>query len=502
MMYPSLSTVTRLARRFNRIPVYREMNISEPGMLMLLRSLQSQENVVFLESAHGRGKPQRFSFLGIHPRRLVRCVSPGEVLVSEGGREERLEINFFDYMKARMAEHRAPHYPRYGDFNGGYAGYMGFGLVNHCGIMRAPVKENAPHPLAMFHLIDDFIVHDGRENCYHAATCIDTEGGEPIALLYERACARLEMIERETIARIVHTRVPCLPLRADADCLAFRDEPARFMEKVARARELIGAGEALQVVLSMRADITERVDPFLFYLRLRRLNPSPYMFFLKFGDLVVTGSSPEIHVKVKNGKAVLKPIAGTIRQGEDRAESARNKAALLADPKERAEHLMLVDLARNDLARISAAGSVRVTRFMEPEDYSHVIHLVSLVESGLRPRTDAVDVLRETFPAGTVSGAPKVRALEIIDELEDHARGIYAGAVGYLGFNGHADTCITIRTAVFSPEESYLQAGAGIVYDSVPENEYREIRHKLAALAASLPFGRTQEDKEELACSV
>jgi anthranilate synthase component 1 len=216
------------------------------------------------------------------------------------------------------------------------------------------------------------------------------------------------------------------------------------------------------------------------------------MFFLKSGDLVVTGSSPEIHVKLIGNKAILKPIAGTIAQGATKEENEANKKTLLGDIKERAEHLMLVDLARNDLSRIAVPGSVKVTQFMEPEDYSHVIHLVSTVEAELHEEKHAVDVLRETFPAGTVSGAPKVRAIEIIDEFEEYPREMYAGAVGYFGFNGNTDTCITIRTAYFQEDKNFIQAGAGIVQDSVPEKEYNEICKKLEALAVSLPFGEVK----------
>jgi anthranilate synthase component 1 len=260
------------------------------------------------------------------------------------------------------------------------------------------------------------------------------------------------------------------------------------MHRVARTKELIASGEAIQVVLSMRAQIDSRVDPFRFYLKLRSVNPSPYMFFMKLDGMVIAGSSPETHVRTEGSRVFIKPIAGTVPRGATRSENKANRARLLSDEKEQAEHLMLVDLARNDLGRIAAPGSVSVDRFMIPEDFSHVVHLVSLVSCKLSPEKDMIDVLAGTFPAGTVSGAPKVRALEIIEEMESHPRGIYAGAVGYLGYNGHMDTCIAIRTAVFAEGAGYLQAGAGIVYDSVPEREFQEIQNKLKALAVSLQY--------------
>ncbi|HAR96697.1 MAG TPA: hypothetical protein DCR97_12165 [Deltaproteobacteria bacterium] len=252
---------------------------------------------------------------------------------------------------------------------------------------------------------------------------------------------------------------------------------------MARVREMIGEGEAIQVVLSDFLE-AEGIDPFDFYRNLRRINPSPYMYFLKDGDSYIVGSSPEIHVRIRDRKAILKPIAGT-RRRDPAVDLNETIASLTADEKERAEHLMLVDLARNDLSRICTVGSVQVKSFMEPEVYSHVVHLVSEVEGDLSEQVSIFEALKQTFPAGTVSGAPKVRAIEIIDEMEDHPRGPYAGCIGYIGFNGSVDMAITIRTAVFDGKKSRLQAGAGVVYDSVPEKEYDEVMNKLLALLKS-----------------
>ena len=491
MIYPELKTVLRHSKKYNRIPVYKELNLSELGLLSLLKALQGERDVIFLESAKENKTWSRFSFFGLNPKKEISC-EPPHVIVKSDEKKEMLETDFFAFLKNEVRRYRSPVFKRFGDFNGGLVGFFGFELVNHTGIMRAPVKEDGYIPLSLLVQIDDFIVYDNKKDRYFIASCMYA-GAQGVEEEYAKTCARLEKMEGEIVSLIRKTSLPYLPSQPERVLLSFRETRESFMDKVAKTKELITAGEAIQVVLSMRASIENEIDPYSFYLKLRSVNPSPYMFFLKFGRLHLVGSSPEIHVRVAGDEVTLKPIAGTARRGKNGAENRRLREALLADEKERAEHLMLVDLARNDLGRISASGSVSVEKFMVPEDFSHVIHLVSVVTSRLAPGSDMVDVLRETFPAGTVSGAPKVRALEIINEMEEHSRDIYAGAVGYIGYNGVLDTCITIRTAVFSPEENYLQAGAGIVYDSVPEREYEEVQNKLKALSLSLQYAKTEK---------
>lgn len=496
MLYPSLQQVKRLAKEYNRIPVYRELNIAEPGLLMVLKTMSSQSDVIFLESAISKKKQSRFSYLGFDPVKTIKYV-PSSIIIEEGEKTGEAGEDFFDFMNRSLEEYRSPTFPRYGTFNGGYAGYLGFGMVNYTDTLRKKKSEDSVHPLALMFYIDDFICYDNKKNTYHAATAIYPNDCQSIEDEYIRASRKLDALESKIIHEIGKTTVPYMPSQKESFDIRYRESSSEFMDKVERAKQLIRDGEALQVVLSIRADIMESTDPYRFYLKLRQVNPSPYMFYIKYRDLVVTGSSPEIHVKISGKQAKLRPIAGTVAQGNNRQENLRNKAMLLNNKKERAEHLMLVDLARNDLARIANPGSVQVSQFMQPEDYSHVIHLVSEVDAILKDGMSTVDVLKSTFPAGTVSGAPKVRAIEIIDELEAHPRGIYSGAVGYLGFNGETDTCITIRTGVFSNEESYIQAGAGIVYDSQPISEYHEIRNKLRALAESLPYAKNSSNSKQ-----
>ncbi len=496
MLYPSLQQIKRLSKEYNRIPVYRELNLAEPGLLMVLKTMSAHSDVIFLESAIHRKKQSRFSYLGFNPVKTIKYM-PSSIIIEEGEKTTRYNEDFFDFMDGALQEYRSPTFPRYGTFNGGYAGYLGFELVNYTNTLRRKKTEDPVHPLALLFYIDDFICYDNRKNTYHLATAIYPRTGESIEDEYIRATGKLDALESTIIDEIGKTTFPYIPSQKESFDIRYRDSSSEFMVKVERARQLIHDGEALQVVLSIRADIMENTDPYRFYLKLRQVNPSPYMFYIKHRDLVVTGSSPEIHVKISGERAKLRPIAGTVAQGNNRQENLRNKAMLLNNKKERAEHLMLVDLARNDLARIAAPGSVQVGQFMQPEDYSHVIHLVSEVDAVLKDGMSTIDAIKSTFPAGTVSGAPKVRAIEIIDELEAHPRGIYSGAVGYLGFNGETDTCITIRTGVFSDTESYIQAGAGIVYDSQPISEYHEIRNKLRALAESLPFAKNNSSREE-----
>ncbi|MBN1499493.1 MAG: anthranilate synthase component I family protein [Spirochaetes bacterium] len=491
MYYPSIDEVKKLSRKYNRIPVYKEMNISEPGMLMLLKTLQNDRNVIFLESAKLDKTAGRFSYLGFNPSRVVRFMSIDNepfVFIENENSSTHVQETIFDFLKKEVAEYSSPEYKQFGSYNGGYTGYFGFDTINYTGILRSKVKEDANLPLASFALIDDFICLDNKINKHFLATVIYTDDSKNIEDQYNEALKVLQKNESDIIRKISQTTIPYMPSFAKELPLKFRENKDEFAEKVKKIKQLIHDGEAIQVVLSMRAEIENKIDPYIFFLKLRDLNPSPYMYFLKLNDLRIVGSSPEIHVKIDRSQIHLKPIAGTILQGSTREENRRHKEILLNDPKERAEHLMLVDLGRNDLGRVSKPGTVKVSHFMQPEDYSHVIHLVTDVKGTLRSDKNMIDVIKETFPAGTISGAPKVRAIEIIDECETIARGIYSGAIGYIGFNGYADTCITIRTAYFTPDGDYLQAGAGIVMDSVPEKEYEEIRNKLKALAVSLPF--------------
>lgn len=494
-MYPKYSSIKRLSKTYNRIPVYRELNLSEVGFLSVVKALSKQGDVIFLESALKNKKWSRFSFLGINPRRVIQY-SHGRVMEIKGEQSRTLSPDFFGFLKNELRLHSSPNFSAFGDFNGGLAGFFAYELVNHTGILRKRIRESDDTPLALLLQIDDFIVFDNVKNRYYIATPLYTSGPGSLGERYEAVMHRLEVLEASVLELMHATSLPFLPSRPEEVPLEFLEEKEVFLEKVRKAKELITSGEAIQAVLSQRAAFGKDIDPYLFYLKLRAVNPSPYMFYLKSKDFIAAGSSPEIHVKVQNGRVYLKPIAGTVPQGKTRRENLENKARLLSDEKERAEHLMLVDLARNDVARISQGNPVDVETFMVPEDYSHVIHLVSLVSAKLGSGKDIVDVLRETFPAGTVSGAPKVRAIEIIDELETIPRGPYAGAVGYIGYNGVLDTCITIRTAFFTPKENFLQAGAGIVYDSVPEKEYLEVQKKLEALAVSLKYAKHTKFKE------
>jgi len=497
-VYPTLEQCKKLSKHYNRIPIYKKLNIAEPGLLLLLKSFIEKGDVIFLESAKQNKKQSRFSFLGFNPKATI-VFTPSHIIIGDSYSQKIIHCTDpFRFIDDYIAQYRSPSNPRFGLYNGGLSGYFAYDMVNYTGHLRQRVHEDDVHPLMVLHHIDDFICYDNKYNIYYIATNIYTDT-DLVDGAYNNAIEHLCKLEDDIIHVVQHTSLPYLPAYSDAIPVAFQTSPEKFMDDVAKAKTLIEDGEALQIVLSMRALINEAVDPYRFYLKLRQVNPSPYMFYMKYNDLHIAGSSPEIHVKVCNNTAMLRPIAGTIAQKKTKTGNAMQKTLLLHNEKERAEHLMLVDLARNDLSIIAQPGSVRVTQFMQPEDYSHVIHLVSMVEALLHHDASLTDVLKHTFPAGTVSGAPKVRAVEIINQIEDSPRGIYAGCVGYLGFNNTMDTCITIRTAVFSPQVSYMQAGAGIVYDSIPFNEYNEIVNKLQALAVSLPFAKVNSPVKEMA---
>ncbi|MDI6757495.1 MAG: anthranilate synthase component I family protein, partial [Endomicrobiia bacterium] len=345
-------------------------------------------------------------------------------------------------------------------------------------------RDDMGLPASIFFLSDEIIIFDHLFHTIKVVACADLrDGRRPTKKLYDSVCRRIDSVIRKIEAGRAAAMRPSRAARAGVlSKIVSNTSRGQFLAAVARAKKYIMAGDVIQVVLSQRFESRSTAAPFDVYRALRMINPSPYMYFFRFKDFFVIGSSPEILVRKEGSLAVTKPIAGTRPRAADPAEDARLASELLADPKERAEHIMLVDLGRNDLSRVCRPGTVKTSELMRIEKYSHVMHMVSTVTGALNAGADAFDLFRACFPAGTVTGAPKVRAMQIIDELEKSARGPYAGAVGYFSYDGNMDTAITIRTIIRKGHKSYVQAGAGIVADSVGSKEQRETQNKARAL--------------------
>ncbi len=467
------------------IPVCTEIIADLDTPLTLFAKIANAHSHIFLfESMEGGEKWGRYSFIGFDP--LVTFESmQDEVRITEvhGGKreEERLRTNPLHAIKALVKRLDAADVDGLPKFCGGAVGFLGYDMVR----FMEELPDSRPSldlPESAFMVPRIVLVHDSVRQTVTVVCWVRAEDGVAGADLYTDAVRRIEEI-------IAVLKAP-VPVQAhDSMCgistphvFTSNMEPERFQAMVERAKEYIVAGDIIQVVLSQRFHTETDIDPTVLYRALRHINPSPYLFFLKFGDLVQIGSSPEILVRKEERMIELRPIAGTRPRGATAEEDLRLEQELLADPKERAEHLMLVDLGRNDVGRVARDGSVEVRDLLVIERYSHVMHIVSGVHGEIREGLDQFDVLSACFPAGTVSGAPKIRAMEIIDELEPDRRGPYAGSVGYFGFSGNMDFCITIRTFIMQGRDLWIQAGAGIVADSDPVREYEETINKSMGL--------------------
>ncbi|SHG59710.1 anthranilate synthase component 1 [Hydrocarboniphaga daqingensis] len=433
-----------------------------------------------LESMVGGERWGRYSFIGLPSREVLRVRGTQISLSRDGAVIETAQADdptgwIRDYA-ARRKVRPEPSLPR---FSGGLVGYFGYDCVRYFEPRLAATQPADPlgTPDILLMLADELVVFDNQR----ATLTIVTHARADDAADQARARRRLDEIEAQLNARIEVSRTP---LSAQPDDLAFTSSfgEAPFKRAVEHIQDYIAAGDCMQVVPSQRLSAPFTAEPIALYRAIRQLNPSPYLYCMNLGDHHVVGSSPEILVRVEDGDVTVRPIAGTRKRGATQAEDQRLEAELLADDKERAEHLMLIDLGRNDVGRVSTTGSVRVTEKMSIERYSHVMHIVSNVTGKLRDGLDALHALAATFPAGTLSGAPKVRAMEIIDEVEPVKRGIYGGAVGYLGWDGNMDTAIAIRTAVIKDGQVHVQAGAGVVADSVPQSEWDETMSKARAM--------------------
>ena len=475
-----------LAQQYNRIPLFRELNISSLDFLSLLKAMRDEEYFIFLESAGKTKNKGRFSYLCFNPAAVITAYG-SHIVRQKDGVSERIEKSVFDFLDEELKKITSPDTDQFGDFNGGYAGYVGYEAVNKTGILRKEVKYDDDHPMAELVLADEFIVYDNYTEKYYVSASFYTSDGE-LNYLVRKTTERLSNLEAYILKIISGEKISYLPSRPAEVKMEYMESDCSFINKIKDVKEMISGGEIIQAVLSRRMEVREKITPYNFYLKIRTVNPSPYMYMLKMRKRYITGCSPETHLKIKKNVMHLKPIAGTAPIPSSAKEKKSVRKELLLDRKERAEHLMLVDLARNDLSRISEKGSVSVTRFMKVEDYSHVMHIVSDVTGVMKSSSSIVDAFRFSFPAGTVTGAPKVRAVEIIDEIEAMPREAYAGAIGYFGFNKTSDTCITIRSAFFDESGVHIQAGAGIVYDSIPDRESMEIDNKLRALTVSMGY--------------
>lgn len=501
---PSLADIRawldRTTDRPALIPIYREiMADAETPVSAFMRISQGKPGFV-LESVEGGERIARYSFIGADPFARIRMQDGEATITIDGEATTQTYQDPLHLLESVLADFRSETIPGVAlpRFVGGAVGYLSYEAVRafepRVGLASGP---GLGYPDAEYMLVDSLLVFDNVTHTIKVVSHLNLAKTPDLEEAYEIASGKIENLVR--LLRQPSTPMPTGATPVESTIEERRrvnTNPAYYRSMVEQAREDIAAGDIFQVVLSQRVDIDTPAHPFTLYRALRTVNPSPYMFYLDYVDYQIVGASPELLVRVEDGVVTNHPIAGTRPRGATIPEDEANAADLLADEKERAEHIMLVDLGRNDIGRVSRPGTVRVTRMMEIERFSHVMHIVSNVEGEIRDDFSALDALRACFPAGTVSGAPKVRAMEIIAELEVDRRGVYSGAVGYVSFNGTMDTCIALRTLVYKDGVASLQAGGGIVLDSTPDGEYAECFHKMRALVRAIELAESIEVTE------
>jgi anthranilate synthase component 1 len=487
MHYPDFETFANLAADHHLVPVYRRLLSDALTPVSAFHKIDAGGSACLFESVIGGEKVGRYSFLTSEPF-LEISARGNEVVVASAGEEVRRTMpDPLAEVRSRLQSLKAAHPAGLPPFIGGAIGYAGYDVVRYVERLPNAPPDDRGLPDLSFAFYDRMVVFDNVDKTMYVVAMARLTPGDDLRAAYDRAAARVDALVEQLAAP--RDMVPPADIATAGDPkLEYRSNfnPQRFQDAVRRCVEYIRAGDIFQVVFSQRLEVDIECDPFEIYRTLRVVNPSPFMFFLRTPQTTLVGSSPEVMCRVMEGVMTVRPLAGTRRRGASEAEDRALAEELLADPKERAEHIMLVDLGRNDVGRVAQFGTVKLTDVMTIERYSHVMHISSNVEGRLRPGLDAFDALRASLPAGTVSGAPKVRAMEIIDEIEPTRRGPYAGAVGYIDYGGNMDTCIALRTIVIQNGKAYVQAGAGIVADSDPEAEYQETLNKARGLLKAI----------------
>ena len=492
MIQPDFKSFSKLAKQGNLVPVYDTFTADTlTPVSAYLRLAQNARYACLLESVEGGEKIARYTFVGANPSEVFRYVNGACVLESDS-RTSWVQVNPLDYLRNRVERYHPVRVPGLPPLVAGAIGYFSYDMVRLIERIPDTTRDDVGMVDAVMMFFLGLVVFDHVRHRVWIVRNVYTDGEGSLRTKYNEAVREILATRRRldgAVAAEHPKRKRPRPLKVTSNF-----SRAKFLAAVNKSKEYIRAGDIFQVAISQRFAAKTDADSFEIYRSLRVVNPSPYMYFLKLNDLAVVGSSPEMLVKVQGREALYRPIAGTRPRGADEKEDAVMEAELAADPKEQAEHIMLVDLGRNDLGRVSEYGTVLVEKLMFVERYSHVMHLVSSLRGHLREEVDCFDALAACFPGGTLSGAPKVRAMEIIDELEPTRRGIYAGAILYLDFSGNLDSCIAIRTMVVKKGVAYVQAGAGLVADSVPEKEYTETVNKARALLTALEFAHRGDD--------
>lgn len=471
MYYPTLGEARELARYGNLIPVYCEIMADLETPVSAYLKIARGDYSFLLESVEGGEQLARYSFIGTEPALVLKT-------------ESNNPIDPLPLIEKELARFRLVTTSGLPRFHGGMVGYLGYEVARYFEELPSPEPDPLGLPESVFMLADTLLIFDHLTHKIKVVSHAHIDGDVEAA--YHETTDKIDSLVARLSQPISPRYFSSASSSQSPDPASSNLSQAEFEERVRRAKEYIYAGDIIQVVLSQRLARPTSASPFTLYRALRSLNPSPYMYYLNLGDCHIVGASPELLVRVEGGIVSNHPIAGTRPRGKDAAQDLALEEDLKSDEKECAEHIMLVDLGRNDIGRVSEPGTVKVTQLMGIERYSHVMHLVSHVEGKLRSDLSQFDAMRACFPAGTVSGAPKVRAMEIIAELEPDKRGPYAGAVGYFGFSGNMDTAINIRTSIFKDGVAYTQAGAGIVADSIPEREYQESLNKAQALITAI----------------
>ncbi len=498
MLRPNYQEFLRLARDSTLVPVAKSVTADLLTPVSAFSAIAADEPGVFLlESVEGGEKIGRYTFLGARPYMQVQARG-NEITIVRGRKRERRTGNIFETVQQLLRQHRPATMPELPPFTAGAVGYFSYDVVRHLENIGEHAKDDLHIPDCVLMFFDRLLAFDHVRHQIQIIAAADVTAESP-RRAYERALRDIAALEKKLASGLRAAR----KRRPSAGKLQVRSNTSRetFLGNVRRMKEYIFAGDIFQAVLSQRLEFHPGAPPFDLYRALRMVNPSPYMYFLRFADLDaksgaskeplhVLGSSPEMLVRVGGRKLEYRPIAGTHPRGRDEAEDQRLEQQMRTDEKERAEHVMLVDLGRNDVGRVSEYGSVQVRDLMYVERYSHVMHLVSAIEGRLRPELDALDAFAACFPAGTLTGAPKVRAMQIIEQLEPVRRGIYGGSVLYADFAGNLDSCIAIRTMLLKGKRAYLQAGAGIVADSDPQSEFEESSNKAQALLKAVELAR------------